>query len=123
MTTSARAIAAKEMAERDRPLSEQYRIVARQWVDAESAAQLLEDTKSSVLAQKMLALGDMAVNKAEMQIKASDDWMAHIKVIVEARKEANLKKVHLEYLRMLEREAERKSWAARSEMKMGRSTP
>ena len=35
------------------PISEEYRIVAKQWVDAEAAASLLEDTKSAVLAQKM----------------------------------------------------------------------
>lgn len=112
-----------EMPEHERSISEQFRIVARNWCDAESAAQLLEETKTSVLAQKMAALGEMAVNKAEMTVKASTDWHDHLKKIVDARKEANLKKVHMEYLRICEREAERLSWAQRSEYKMGRSTP
>lgn len=120
-TISQRAIAPAEMPEHERPISEQFRIVARAWVDAEAAAQLLEETKSSVLAQRMAALGEMAVNKAEMSVKASQDWHDHLKKIVDARREANLKKVNLEFLRIRDKEIERASWAARSEYKMGRS--
>lgn len=122
MSVSARALAASPMPEHEKPISEQFRIVARAWVDAEAAAQLLDETKSSVLAQKMSALGDMAVNKAEMTVKASKDWHEHLRAIVDARREANLKKVHMDYLRMREREQDRASWANRTEHKMGRST-
>lgn len=122
MSVSARALAASTMPEHEKPISEQFRIVARAWVDAEAAAQLLDETKSSVLAQKMSALGDMAVNKAEMTVKASKDWHDHLRTIVDARREANLKKVHMDYLRMREREQDRASWANWTEHKMGRST-
>lgn len=81
-----------------RPLSEVYLEVAEDWADKEAAAQLLEDTKSAVLSQRMLALGDMAVNKAETIIKASPDWHEHIKKVVEARHQANLAKVKKEYI-------------------------
>lgn len=86
--------------ERDQPLSEQFRIVAKKWVDLDAAANLLEETKSAVLAQKMAALGDMPVSRAEMTVKASADWHQHIEKIVEARKEANLAKLQLDYIRM-----------------------
>jgi hypothetical protein len=82
------------------PLYEQYRIAALDWTDKEAAASLLEDLKSATLAQKMTALGDMPVSRAEMQVKASPAWMDYVGRIVEARQEANVAKVHLEYLKM-----------------------
>lgn len=82
----------------NRPLSEIYLEAAEEWADAEAAAQLLEDTKSAVLSQRMLALGDMAVSKAEMLIKATPDWHDYLKKIVEARHQANLLKVKKEYI-------------------------
>lgn len=89
-----------EMPESERPLSEQFRIVAKRWVDCDAAANMLEETKSAVLAQMMVALGDMPVSRAEMQVKASLEWSDHIKAMVDARKDANLAKVQLDYIRM-----------------------
>jgi hypothetical protein len=82
------------------PWSEQYRVVAKQWVDADSAATLLEDTKSAVLAERMQAHADVAVNRAEQLVKSSPEWRDHIEKMVSARRAANLLKVQLEYLRM-----------------------
>ena len=82
------------------PWSEQFRIVAKQWVDADAAATILEDTKSAVMAERMLGLGEMAVNKAEAQVKASPEWRRHVESIVSARRAANRLKVQMEYLRM-----------------------
>lgn len=82
------------------PWSEQYRIVARKWVDADAAASLLEDTKSAFLSQKMQQHADLPVSKAEAIIKGSAEWADFIEKMVAARKQANLLKVQLEYLRM-----------------------
>lgn len=82
------------------PWSEQFRIVAKQWVDAEAAASLLEDTKSAVLAERMAALGEMPVSKAEMTVKASQEWRGDLLAISTARQAANRLKVQMEYLRM-----------------------
>lgn len=82
------------------PWSEQFRIVAKQWVDADAGATLLEDTKSAVLSERMQALGDMAVSKAEAIVKASPEWRDHVTKTVEARKLSNRLKVQMEYLRM-----------------------
>ncbi len=84
----------------NRPISEQFYAAAIEHADAEAAASLLEDLKSSVLSQMMTALGDMAVNKAEMKVKASGEWVSHVTSIIEARRHANKTKAFVEVLRM-----------------------
>ena len=82
------------------PLSETYAKVAEQWVDADAAANLLEDLKSAFLSQRMLALGDMPVSKAEAAVKGSDEWQDYLEKTVAARKSANLFKVQMETIKM-----------------------
>ena len=100
------------------PLSEQYRIIAKKWVDADAAASLLEETKSAVLSRMMIALGDMPVSKAEMNVKASDDWSEFITSMVKAREKASLFKVQLEYIRMKFSEWQSIEATKRAEMKL-----
>jgi hypothetical protein len=102
----------------DKPLSEQYRIVAKKWVDADGAANMLEETKSAVLSRMMVDLGDMPVSKAEMQVKASDAWREHITQMVEARSQASLLKVQMEYIRMKFHEWQSHAANRRAEMKL-----
>lgn len=82
------------------PWSEQYRIVAKQWVDANAAAEFREEMKSATLSRLMLKQGDMPVSRAEMNVKASDEWGEYLEQMTDARGKANLLKVQLEYLRM-----------------------
>lgn len=100
------------------PLSEQFRIIAKKWVDADAAASMLEESKSSFLAQLMAAQGDMPVSRAEMNVKASQDWQDYIKNMVEAREKASLLKVHLEYIRMRFNEWQSHEATKRAEMKL-----
>lgn len=100
------------------PFSEQYRVVAKKWVEAEAAASILEDTKSAVLSQQMIALGDIPVSKAEMQTKANPEWIDHVKKIVEARAKANLLKVQMDYLKMKAGEQASFEATRRAEMKL-----
>lgn len=102
----------------DKPLSEQFRIVAKQWVDADSAANLLEETKSAYLARLMAGQGDMPVSRAEMNVKASENWMDHITKMVSARERATLLKVQLEYLRMRFNEWQSDTATRRAEMRL-----
>lgn len=88
------------MDDNNRPWSEQYRIAGERWADLESAAQLLEDTKSSILAQRAADYGGIPVNRAEQQVKSSRFWAEHIQKIVDARREANKAKIELDYVRM-----------------------
>ena len=100
------------------PISEQFRVVAKKWCDADAAARLLEDTKSAVLAQKIATLGDMAHNKAENQVKASQEWADYIQKMTEAKKQANLLKVQMEYLRMKFSEWQSHNANKRAEMRL-----
>lgn len=84
----------------NQPLSEMYLEAAEKWTDLESAASLLEETKSAVLSQMMLKLGDMPVSKAELIVKGSEAWALHIDRMVKARTLSNKAKVYLEFLRM-----------------------
>jgi hypothetical protein len=81
-------------------LADQWAEAAHAHVEAEAAAQLLEETKSAVLAQMMSRLGDLPVSKAEMKVKASDEWRDHIEKMGKAREHANRLKVKREWLRM-----------------------
>ncbi len=80
--------------------AEKYRKCGEDWADKESAAALLEDCKSTVMAQRQTMLGDIPVNRAEQQVKASPDWEEYIRSCVEARHQANLAKIRLEALRI-----------------------
>lgn len=100
------------------PLSEQFRIIAKKWVDADAAANILEESKSAFLSRSMAELGDMPVSKAEMTVKASEGWDEYIKTMVEARKKAALLKVQLEYIRMQFSEWQSHAATRRAEMKL-----
>lgn len=99
-------------------ISEQFRLAAKDWVDKDSAANMLEETKSAVLSQRMAALGDMPVSKAEMAVKASDEWRAFIEGMVNARTAANLAKMKLEYIRMRFSEWQSKEATSRAEKRL-----
>lgn len=102
----------------NRPISEQFRLVAKQWVDADNAARMLEESKTAVLSQRMAQLGDVPVSHAEREVKSSQEWQDWIKGMVEARTRANLLKVQLEYIRMQFNEAQSFEATKRAEMKL-----
>lgn len=102
----------------NRPWSEQFRLVAKAWVDAEAAASLLEDTKSAILAERMSALGEMAVSKAEMTVKASQEWRDNLQTIAMSRQAANRLKVQMEYIRMKFMEWQSENATKRAEMRL-----
>jgi len=102
----------------NQPISEQYRIVAKQWVDADAAANLLEELKSATLSQWMAELGDMPVSRAEMDVKASDRWKEYIEHMVATRGRANKLKVQMEYIRMRSMEWQSSEASKRAEMRL-----
>ncbi len=99
-------------------LSEQFRVVAKAYVDADSAASLLEETKSAVLARMMLSLGDMPVSRAEMQTKGSSEWIEFVTNMVKAREKAAFLKVKMEYIRMKFAEYQSIEATKRAEMRL-----
>lgn len=100
------------------PLSEQFRLAAKDWVEKEGAARLLEEGKTATLAERMNALGDVPVSHAERDVKASPEWRDYIRRMCEARTAANLAKVKLEFLRMRHMEQTSYEATARMEAKL-----
>ena len=88
----------------DRPLSEQFRIIAKRYVDAEAAAKILEELKtarlSELIGDQMRQDATLPYNKAEQLVKSSTQWQDYIRGMVDAKKIANRLKVQLEYIRM-----------------------
>lgn len=105
----------------NRPYSEIYRMAGEDWADKEAAAQLLEDSKSAVMAQWQTELGDIPVNRAEQIVKASARWRDYIQDTVDSRRAANKAKVYLESVKMRAMELHAAEANQRTEMKiMGR---
>jgi hypothetical protein len=90
----------RDLPENERQLSEQFRIVAKEWVDLDGAARLLEECKTSTLSTMMKRLGDKPAAHAERDVKASPEWHDYIRKMVETRTAANRKKVQIEYIKM-----------------------
>lgn len=100
------------------PISEQYRLIAKDWVEKDSAANLLEETKSAVLSQMMARLGDIPVSHAERTVKSSDEWMDFVTKMVRAREAANLAKVRCEFIKMKFSEWQSANANRRAEMRL-----
>ena len=117
-----------EMPQSERPLSEQFRLVANSWVDADAKARELEGLKDLLLEQRKNALvlaaqrrGEkLADNAAEREVKASDQWMDYITGMIHARTLANKHKVEMERIRMREREIADHNANIRAEYRLSR---
>lgn len=87
-----------------RPQSEIYREAANRWADLDSAARLLEDTKSAVFSQRVAeCLRDFphySLSKAEQTIKGSDFWLEYLDKTVRARTQANKAKIEVDVVKM-----------------------
>ena len=104
------------------PLSEQFRVIAKLWVDADHAASLMEETRSTVLSEMIIkVIGehlDMPYNKAELAAKASPEYKEFVTQMVKHRSDANLLKVQLEYIRMRHSEQSSREATARAESRL-----
>ena len=102
----------------NRSWADQFRAQGEKWSDLESAASLLENMKSVVMAQKQSALGDIPVSHAEKTVKASAEGEEYVRSCEEARHQANLAKIELEYMRMKFQEWSSDQANQRQELKM-----
>ncbi|MEE8114518.1 MAG: hypothetical protein V3T23_09185 [Nitrososphaerales archaeon] len=100
-------------------ISEHFRLAAKDWVEKDGAARMLDESKTSVLAQRISFLGDIPHNKAEREVKSSDEWQDYLKKMVEAKTAANLARVKMDFLRMKFQEWQSAEANARNERKMG----
>jgi hypothetical protein len=99
-------------------LSEEYRLAAKEWVELDKAASLLEELKTATRAQRMLACGDMPVSRAEMEVNGSSEWSEYITAMVDARSKANFLKVKVEWIRMRFSEQQSQEATERAERRM-----
>ena len=110
------------MTESNLPLSEQFRLTAKAWVEADKAAALLEETKSANISQMMIKVLEenpaLAVNKIEMVVKSSPEYKDFITQMVDLRSKANLLKVKMEFIRMRFQEFMSKEATARAESRL-----
>ena len=122
MTTSERAIT--NMPEREQSISEQFRVVAKQWVDADAAASLMEELKTTSLEKMKQRIideeGPMADNRAERQAKCDPEWEKYLRGMCNHRATANRLKVQLEYLRMKFNEWQSMEASVRAEMRLSK---
>lgn len=102
----------------DVPISEQYRLAALEWAERDSAARMLEEGKTTYLAQQKALLGDIADNKAEKEVKASKPWADYIKTMVRAKTAANKARAEMDFLKMKFSEWQSAEANARQERKM-----
>lgn len=102
----------------ERPFSDLYQEAGEDWADKEAAATLLEDCKSAVMAQWCVEQGDVPVNRAEQNVKASPKWERYITDMVEARKKANKARILLESIKMRAMEWHAKSANYRAEARI-----
>lgn len=71
------------------------------WADAEHAADLLEETKATLLAKLVKEHINEPAWKAEALAKADDRYAEHVKAMVDARRVANLTKVRYDGARAM----------------------
>lgn len=106
----------------NQPISEQFRIVAKEWVEADEAASLLEETKSAAVSEMITKIIGynigMPFNKAELAAKSSAEYKEFITEMVKLRSKANLLKVKLEYIRMQFSEQQSHEATARAERRL-----
>lgn len=122
-STSQRASAlVQPMPAKDQLISERFRLVAKAWVDADAAARLLEDTRSSVFSKAVLKMQMTAASnaQAEHMARASDEYQEHLTAAAKARDLANLRKVQMEYVWMQFTEWQMATAASRDEKRMSR---
>jgi hypothetical protein len=104
------------------PISEQYRLVSKQWVKADAAASLLERCRSAFRSQLVAKLMDsdpkLSETRATRMANGSTEWADYQKKITDTREEANLLKVKLEWVRMRYGEAQSYEATKRAEMKL-----
>lgn len=125
---SERAIAPREMPERDRPISELFRIAGDSWVAAKKKRDLLKGLKDTFLERRKRQLIEdardagerMSKVDAESIVKCSDEWEKYIEGLVEAEEVTESAWVKCQELEMRYGEWQSAEANARKERQMGR---
>jgi hypothetical protein len=106
----------------NQPVSEQFRLVAKRWVEADAGARLAEETKNDRLMRLMQDVidkdGKMPNATAERLVRASDEWRRETVERVRLRTEALRLKVQLDFIKMQASEQMSFEASRRAEMKL-----
>jgi hypothetical protein len=109
---------------KEQPISEQFRIVAKQWCDADAAASLMEELKTTTLEKMKSDLiernGPTPDNTATRLAKCNSEWTDYITQMCKHRAEANRLKCQMEYLRIKFNEWQSIEASARHEMRLSK---
>ena len=123
MSIAQRARAAAEMPEHEQPLSEQYRIAAKEYVKAKSISDLADALKPTRFAELMQAHADVAVSRAELAVRASQEWKDHVASVVAASEAADMARHKVKWSEMKFQEWVMQTAHSRKEREMGRQSP
>ena len=122
MLSNADRAIASDMPEREIPISERFRMAGEAWVDAHSAAYIMEELKTTTLQKlksKLIAeRGPMADNQAERLAKSLPEWEQYIKDMCANRAKADRAKVQMKYWEMRYGEWNSREANARVERRM-----
>ncbi len=109
----------------ERPISELYRLVALEWVDAEAAAHLAEELKTTTLEQWKNELvlengGDLPDSHAERKVKAQPRWAEYIRKMCADRADANKARAKMKFYEMKFNEWQSREANQRHEARLSR---
>lgn len=128
---ASRPIKTAEMPERERPLSELFRIAGDEWVAAKKKRDILKGLKDTVFARRKRELIDdarqvgekMTKVDAEDIIKASTEWETYIRGLIDAEEITEAAWVRCEEIQMRFSEWNSAEANARRERNIGRQAP
>ena len=94
-----------DLPQQDRPLSEQFRIVAKAFATAYGDMSMLENTRTGELAKlikKHMAESNEKVSHAaaDMHVKASDEWFAINRKLADAKEKVEVLRAQKKYIDM-----------------------
>lgn len=127
-TISQRALGVKDMPERERPISELFRIAGDEWVTAKKKRDLIKGLKDTILIRRKRELIEearqlgerMTKTDAEDIVKASTEWEDYIRGLADAEEATESAWVKCQELEMRYGERQSAEATARKEWGMGR---
>ena len=113
----------REIPNRERSISERYRLAGDIWVTAKAKSDLADEHKTIIFAQiktdLLAADPKLSETKAERLARITDQWSEFVSSMVELRRAANKARHDLACIEMEFREWQSRNASARAEMGMG----
>jgi len=114
-----------EMPQHERPLSEQFRVVAKQYVAAKKQARFMERTRSATrdrIAARIIRESKEKITKAQaiFNVQISDEWMQYNQDLADAEEKADILFAQKEFIKIQQWEMTDANANVRTERKMSR---